>query len=120
MAFKKVNVNFPFIEFKTENDCFQGTLIEIKKMYSKLQKSDQIIWLCSATTDAGKYADSSGKTKKTLKTVPGEIYQISEKTVMQNFRASMDPGQEFLIVYTGEKLSDKGTKYKSFDFFIDE
>jgi len=95
----KVETKTPFIKFENEGDSFHGFYRECKEVESKKYGNRQIVWLC-------------------VEFDTGEIVQISEKTVMSNFRLMMKNGTEFFILYKGEVKPEKGSKYKDFEFYL--
>ena len=117
---KKINVSLPFVEFEKEGDSFQGIYLECKEIPSKFGGT-QKLWICQATEKVGRVVSGKGKKKEKADIKQGDLVQISEKTTMSNLRLFLEKGEEFMIVYVGEQISEKtGSTYKAFDLYKNE
>lgn len=117
-GFKQVDGRMPFIRLKNMGDSFQGVFIRTSKIPAHGKFNEQITWICESTADDGEVSVKKGT--KPVKVKKGEIYQIGEKTVMAGFTERLTPGEEFVIICTGQKESSTGSKYDDFDFFMKE
>jgi len=98
-GFKQVIAVTNFFKFEKPGDEFQGTFLESGERTSKKYSNVQTVWTC---------ADRDGV-----------ITLISEKATMAAFRHLLKKGDEFILIFTGEKDSSGGKRpYKEFDFFI--
>ena len=98
-GFKQVFAVSNFFKFQKEGDEFHGVFLEASERESKKFSNTAWVWTC---------AD-----------MDGVITLISEKTVMSTYRHQLKKGDEFILVYAGEKASGGGKRpYKDFEFYV--
>lgn len=104
--FKKAEENFKFFRFDHENDYFHGLYMGFKEITSSLTGEVQVVWIAKAVED---YFEQE--------VFKNDLVYIPEKSAMVQKRMLLKEGQEFALVYVGEKKSKTGRKYKSFDLY---